>query len=143
MERVIISLNWTCGTLLLIMALAYPALDAKFFTGSKKLVVQQRVASIAQWEANHYQTREQYILFSAEEMPDAIRDELGLKLREDFVYDAFLADNGQLVIRAQASADAVRSGSLPPLTYILRQGAGDRSDQGSWETLSGKRPGLF
>ncbi|MBF0459885.1 MAG: hypothetical protein HQL87_00665 [Magnetococcales bacterium] len=144
MERVLIPLNWACGTLLLIVALAYPMLDGKFFTGGKKLVAQERVERIAQWETNYYQThnQDQYLLFSAEEMPEAIRDELGLRTKDDFVYDVFL-DNGQLVIRAQASPDSIRSGSLPPLIYTVRKGANDAPSQGSWAPLSGQSPGLF
>lgn len=145
MERVLVSLNWTFGTLFLLLALLYPALDDKFLTGSKKVVAQQTVARIAQLETRHYQVNEQYIVFSAEDMPEAIRSELGLKgpLQDDFSYDAFMADNGQLVIRAQVSPANVRSASMPPWTYTLRQGAGDRSGEGRWETLSGKKPGLF
>ncbi|MBF8271216.1 MAG: hypothetical protein HW380_321 [Magnetococcales bacterium] len=145
MEKTLIPLNWTVGTLLLVIAVTYPTLDEKFFTGGKKLEVQAKVAHLAKLQTRHYQSNEQYVLFTAEEIPETLRSELGLKgpPQDDFVYDAFLAGNGQLVLRAQASPESIRNGSLPPLTYTLRQSAGGQVGEGTWEPLSGKKPGLF
>ncbi|MBF0145965.1 MAG: hypothetical protein HQL84_08525 [Magnetococcales bacterium] len=145
MERFLVPLNMTAGTLFLVIALAYPVLDDKIFTGGKKSVVQQLVARLAQLETSYYQTHELYRTFSPENMPDDIKKELGLVgvSNAEFIYDAFLVERGQLVLRAQASPGSIRSGSLPPLIYTLRLSAGAQLGEGTWELLSGKKPGFF
>lgn len=132
MGRRLIAFNWIAGTLLLVMALFYPEFNERFMIASRRMLAEQMVTSIAQFERRHYATQERYVTFASNEMPEAMRDVLNLKgaAQDDFVYDAFLAEDGQLVVRAQTSPVKIRSGSLPPLTYSLRL---SQLDHGTWE----------
>ena len=92
MEKFLIPMNWTLGTLLLVVAVALPLLENSFFADSRKSVAVRHVVKIAEIETTYYQQNEQYRLFAAGEMPGDIRDQLGLDGSDDevFVYAAFL-----------------------------------------------------
>lgn len=145
MEKFLIPMNWTLGTLLLVVAVVYPVLDNGFFTDGKKSVAERHVAEIAKIETTYYRRNEKYRLFSAGEMPGDIRDQLGLGgLRDrNFVYNALLDEEGVLVIRAQVATEKIKSGSMPPLTYTLRKNMSSGQSTDAWEQLSGKKPGLL
>ena len=143
-NRLIISLNWTLGTLFILLAVAYPVLDQKLLTGGKKIAAEQVVDRIAHVEERYFQMNENYLLFAPGDMPGAIQDEVGLDMSKvkDFLYDAYVEGDGTFVVRARAADSEVRSGSLPPLTYTYRKKVGLQASR-SWTGISEKTPGLF
>lgn len=147
MQQLIIPLNWTLGVLFLAVAILFPVFDDKMLTGQKKTVAEQMVERIAKIEQNHYQSRESYLLFTSDAVPQEVQEQAGLdRVRQgEFVYDVFWNDTGtDLIIRAQAATALVKRGSMPPLVYTLQRNVSTgRITQKQWQTLSGKKPGLF
>ncbi|MBF0180562.1 MAG: hypothetical protein HQM03_11120 [Magnetococcales bacterium] len=142
--RAIISLNWLLGTLFFIVAFGYPVLDKQLVNG-KKTTAEVIVARIAEHENRQHQLRNQYDLFREKEMPDAIRKEVGLEgnTNMEFMFSAFLAENGDLMIRARANDKAVKEGRLPPLTYLYRKASSGGTTTKEWTKLSGAQSGLW
>ena len=143
--RMIISFNWTIGTLLLLFAFFYPILDEKMLTGARKDAAVQTVDRIGRGQRQYYQSHESYLAFQNSEMPKKLANNVGLNLHNDpnFIYDAFVEPNGSLVIRAQAQLARVKEGALPPLTLIYRRDKVSDKVTQEWQKLSGQPLGLF
>lgn len=144
MERIFISFNWTIGTILLAVGLLFPLLDDMFLTGMVRKEAEQVVASLVRIQERHYQLNEKFVLFGPGEMPAEIQKESGQDLgaKRDFNYDVRIDGDGALVVRAQVVEKKVRSGALPPLIYYYRKLPGGQVER-VWQSLSGKKPGLF
>jgi hypothetical protein len=144
--RAIISLNWVLGSLFFMVAVLFPALDQHLLTGQKKNNAETMVERIARWEEGEYTNKEKYTFFSDNAVSKRVRDELGFGPigTMDFTYSVSLADDGALMIRARASDKEIKSGGLPPLTYIYKKEiftGGEPTKE--WLKLSGKSGGLF
>ena len=139
-------LNWTLGTLFILVAAFYPVIDDKFITGSRQTAAEQVVDRIVRVEQRHFQLNESYLLFGPGEMPPAIQDQLGLtgNQRQDYEYEVFQdAKEGTLVVRARALDARIQAGDLPPLVYTWKKNLGSGQVRRSWDRLSGKKPGLL
>lgn len=142
-ERLFVPLNWMLGTLGLILAVAFPLIDANFLQGAYRTGAEQVVERIAKAQQVRLATQDRYQLFRVGEMPQDLQKEVGISVTDsnDFVFDAFM-EGEALVIRAQAAPDRVRSGAMSPLAYrYSKPPKGSVSKE--WLPLSGKKAGLI
>ncbi|MBF0285000.1 MAG: hypothetical protein HQL51_11135 [Magnetococcales bacterium] len=144
-QRMLISLNWTIGTMLLVAALFYPVLDDKFLTGMKKKAAEQVVDRIVRLQDENYQLHERYIEFLPDALPQDFRQKMGRDLNtvDDFVYEAMVNAQGMLEVRAHAADKLIKSGDLPPLTFTYRKNPVDKQVTREWTKYSNKKPGLI
>lgn len=148
MVRLVTSLNWVIGTLLVLSALLYPMIDAKVGVGGDKQAVELQVATLVSAQQTHYRPiHSKFALFDRHNMHKGLK-ELNMdggdleQVGHKFLYETVDDGAGGAVVRAIAKSDLVRKGEISPLIYeysLPKEGGGE----GRWLPLSGKSAGLW
>lgn len=118
--RLISSFNWIVGTLLLLIAVAYPFLDSTLGVGGDKKNAEAQVAVIVETQRKLYFPRhESFAYFSHQKMQQGF-NELSLNMpaiSHKFKYEAVSDGHSGVIVRAIAKERFVKKGDLSPLLY--------------------------
>ena len=144
MIRIFTSLNWVIGTLAIVAAVLYPALQEKIYLGPLKYTVETNVRKIATVEAAKYQTLGRYIYFSSEPVKfESAMKSLVVDIEAgEFDIQAFPTEKDALVIRAITSLDTMRKGWLPPMMNEYKINRPGETGAGKWTAFSNAKPGV-
>ncbi|OHC76337.1 MAG: hypothetical protein A3G18_08870 [Rhodospirillales bacterium RIFCSPLOWO2_12_FULL_58_28] len=137
MLRLVTSINWALGTLILGVAVMYALVGDVFISGGVNASAEAVVKNIAKAERDHYAQRERYVYFSADEIALAkAMTTLSLKMPpEDFRFEAFTDNDNALVVRAVTSMGTLRAGWVRPALYEYRIKSAADVGSGGWVNL--------
>lgn len=142
--RLITSLNWTLGVVLLITAIAYPVVGG-LYANARYSAAERTVEELIKAENGYFTLKNQYLSFNTLlEGKQAPFSKLSLNPSEsdDHEYQAYISEkDGLLIIQAFVSPEAVREDNVPPAIYEARiSPSGQASKQ--WLQKGKNAPGL-
>ncbi len=142
--RLIISLNWTLGILLLVTAIAYPFVGG-LYANARYSAAERTVEELIKAENRYFTLKNQYLSFNTLiEGKQAPFSQLSLNPSEsdDHEYQAYISENdGLLVIQAFVGPEAIRDDNVAPAIYEARiTPEGQASKQ--WLQKGKNAPGL-
>ncbi|NGZ27466.1 MAG: hypothetical protein G8345_11335 [Magnetococcales bacterium] len=103
------------------VAVFYPVIENYFLIPSKKIIAEQVVEKILQYQRQVQQLKNTYSPFASGQMPKELQERLGSihPATHEFSYDVFLDKAGVLTIRARTSDRFLHEESFPLLTFIV------------------------
>lgn len=132
--KLLTSLNWVAGSVLLLLAVLWP-LIGKLLVRSEHAVVETTVQKLVSAEQNHHSIREDFVLFDASDRD--MREGFGkldmtLPEGNNYIYEAYRAEDGKVVVLGRASPAAIVLNGMPPLAYSVSIDAAGRAEEGVW-----------
>ena len=154
LARLVISLNWTFGSLALILAFAGPKLMDTFLYPVNKAEAVKAAKQIAEGQNAYFALHKrnlEFTRYTAKQVLPNTNVQLNLEL-SNYDYDGFYADDGSYAIRA-----VTRPRMLQPSSSILPSylsvgvyhqvfpppNGGKSEKKSGWLKLSGKKSGLL
>ena len=154
LARLVTSLNWTLGSLALILAFAGPQLLDTFLYPVDKAGAVKATKQIAEGQNAYYALHKrnlEFTRYTAKQTLPNLNVQLDLELT-NYDYDGFYAEDGSYAIRAVTRPRMLRpSSSILPsylsvgvYRHVLPPPDGGKSEKKSgWLKLSGKKSGIL
>ena len=154
LARLVTSLNWTLGSLALILAFAGPQLLDTFLYPVEKTGAVKAAKQIAEGQNAYFALHKrnlEFTRYTAKQVLPNLNVQLNLELT-NYDYDGFYADDGSYTIRAVTRPRMLRPSSSILPSYIsvgvyrqvLPPPDGGKSEKKSgWLKLSGKKSGIL
>ena len=143
MERLLISINWTVGTLALLIGLVVPFLNTRMFIPAARSEAEGTIQLLASAERQLHDLQRPFVLFTESALPAELSHLVSLPQEKRYDYEAFINERGHLVLRAYTKPSEVLKGRLNPGVYeFIMDGSGVISD-GRWLGASTSRRSLF
>ncbi|MCB1733646.1 MAG: hypothetical protein H6981_01510 [Gammaproteobacteria bacterium] len=133
--KVITSLNWVVGSLLLLLAVSWPLID-KVLTNSEHAVIETTVQNLVTAQQTHHSIREDYVVFAANERDMQTgfgKLDVAVPASVNFIYESYRAEDGAVVVLGRASPAAIVRERMPPLAYSVRIGPDGHAEEGEWQ----------
>lgn len=133
--KVITSLSWVVGSLLLLVAVSWPLID-KVMANSEHAVVETTVQNLVTAQQTHHSIREDYVIFSANdrEMQAGFgKLDMAVPVGGNYIYESYRAEDGAVVVLGRASPAAIVRERMPPLAYSVRIGPDGHAEDGEWQ----------
>ncbi len=152
--RLITSLNWTFGSLALVLAIAGPKMIDAFFSRVNDTEAINATAQIADGQRAYFALHKRNLEFSrytADRILPNLNVQLNLQL-SNYDFDGFYSEDGAYIVRAATRPQTLggRDGVLPSYRSVriyrrvLNKPEGGNSDeQTGWLPLSGKKAGIL
>ncbi|MEO5369647.1 MAG: type IV pilin protein [Magnetococcus sp. DMHC-1] len=117
MQRWIISLNWTLGSLLFIAAVAVPLLRDWLWLPTNRKAAEMAVDQLKQAEDRYFGEKQRYLLFPSGHIPGELSNQVGTGR---YQLGASVSSDGSLVLSARPLGSDIQSGVLPADVFELR-----------------------
>jgi hypothetical protein len=143
MERLLIPINWTVGTLALILALVWPFLNTRINIPAIRAEAEGTVKLLVDAERQIYYMQRPFVLFSDSALPPELASKVTISNVSRYDYEAFINPKGQLVLRAYTKPPEVLKGSIIPGVYEFIMDSGGAIRSGQWWGLSDSQRSLF
>ncbi|MCP5142025.1 MAG: hypothetical protein H6980_06720 [Gammaproteobacteria bacterium] len=133
--KALISINWVVGSLLALLAVAWP-LIGKVLASGEHAVVETTVQQIVTAQQTHHSIREDYVLFGAtdRDMREGFAKlDMNVPAGSSFIYETYRAEDGSVVVQGLASPAAIVRDRMPPLAYSVRIRADGHAEGGAWQ----------
>jgi hypothetical protein len=143
MERLLIPINWTVGTLALIISLAWPFFNTRMNIPAIRAEAEGTIKLLADAERQLHDMQRPFSLFTDSALPPELLSKVGIPNDSRYNYEAFVNPKGQLVLRAYTKPPEVLKGRIIPGVYeFVMDGAG-AIGSGQWWGLSGLQRSPF
>ncbi len=134
--KLLTSLNWVAGVMLLVAALFWPWLEGSF-SNSEFEQVEMTVSALTKAEQNHRSIHEENVFFgnSSRDMKNGFQ-KLGVAIpaNMNFLYEVFRDVDGSVVVRGHASPGHIMNDAFPPRAYSIRILQDGLVEPGNWSS---------